>query len=132
MKDFRRPNKSLQACLTCNYFINWLITMIGSIDWSLVATTSNTERSKFIAFCVLGLTISTEVLFGTANFKVSQFVFSATIFTYNFQRIVRIKKGLKHMQKSWLENQNIAIYLLMAYGGIVSAYRFFEFQLLTQ
>ena len=36
------------------------------------------------------------------------------------------------MQKAWLENQNIATYLLMACGGLVSAYRFFEFQLLTQ
>tara|TARA_B110000444_G_C18768737_1_gene561378 strand:- start:465 stop:1277 length:813 start_codon:yes stop_codon:yes gene_type:complete len=86
----------------------------------------------WVAFCALGLTISTEVLFGTANLKVSQFVFSATIFTYNFQRVVNIKKGLKHMQKSWLANQSIAIYLLMACGGLVSAYRFFEFQLLTQ
>ena len=86
----------------------------------------------WVAFCALGLTASTEVLFGTANFKVSQFVFSATIFTYNFQRIIRIKKGLKHTQKAWLANQNIAIYVLMACGGLVSAYRFFEFQLLTQ
>ena len=86
----------------------------------------------WVAFCAVGLTISTEVLFGTANFKVSQFVFFATIFSYNFQRVVRIKKGLKHVQKVWLANQNIAIYVLMACGGLVGAYRFFEFQLLTQ
>ena len=39
---------------------------------------------------------------------------------------------MKYTQKVWLANQNIAIYVLMACGGLVSAYRFFEFQLLTQ
>ena len=86
----------------------------------------------WVALCVLSLTLSSEFLLSTSNYKITQFVFFATLFSYNFQRVVRIKKGLKHVRKSWLANQNIAIYLLMFCGSLVSTYQFFEFQLLTQ
>jgi 4-hydroxybenzoate polyprenyltransferase len=86
----------------------------------------------WVAFCVLALALSSELLFRTSNYQISQFVFFATLFTYNFQRVVRIEKGLNHVRKVWLAKQNIAIYVLMACGGLVSAYRFFEFQLITQ
>jgi len=86
----------------------------------------------WVAFCVLGLALSSELLFSTSNYHISQFVFFATLFTYNFQRVVRIEKGLNHVRKEWLAKQNIAIYILMICGGLVSAYRFFEFQLITQ
>ena len=86
----------------------------------------------WVAFCALGLTISTEVLFGTANFKVSQFVFFATIFTYNFQRVVRLKKGQKHARKDWVNQYRLAVYLLILVGGFMSLYRFIDFRLSTQ
>ena len=86
----------------------------------------------WVAFCVLGLALSSELLFSTSNYHISQFVFFATLFTYNFQRVVRIEKGLNHVRKVWLAKQNIAIYILIACGGLGSAYRFFEFQLITQ
>ena len=86
----------------------------------------------WVAFCALGLTISTEVLFGTVNFKVSQFVFFATIFSYNFQRIVRLKEEQKHARKDWLNQHRLAIYLLILVGGVMSLYRFIDFRLSTQ
>ena len=86
----------------------------------------------WVAFCALGLTVSTEVLFGTANFKVSQFVFFATIFTYNFQKIVRLKEEQKHARKDWLNQHRLAIYLLILVGGVMSLYRFIDFRSSTQ
>ena len=86
----------------------------------------------WVAFCVLALALSSELLLRTSNHEISKFVFFATLFTYNYQRVVRIKKGLNHIRKAWLVKQNIAIYILMVCGGLVSAYCFFEFQLLTK
>jgi len=86
----------------------------------------------WVACCALGLTISTEVLFGTANFKLSQFVFFATIFTYNFQRVVRLKKEQKYASKDWLNQHRLAVYLLILVGGAISLYRFIDFRSSTQ
>tara|TARA_B110000495_G_scaffold79053_1_gene67828 strand:+ start:109 stop:921 length:813 start_codon:yes stop_codon:yes gene_type:complete len=86
----------------------------------------------WVAFCALGLTVSTEVLFGTENFKVSQFVFFATIFTYNFQRVVRLKKEQKHARKDWLNQYRFAVYLLILVSGFIGLYRFIEFRSSTQ
>ena len=86
-----------------------------------------------VAFCVLALTLSTEILLNVkANYKVSQFVFFATLFAYNFQRVVRIKKGKAHLRKDWLNRHKTAIYSLMLLGGLISGYLFFEFQRPTQ
>jgi len=86
----------------------------------------------WVACCALGLTISTEVLFGATNFKVSQFVFFATIFTYNFQRVVRLKKGQKHARKDWLNQYRLIVCLLILVGGFMSLYRFIDFRSGTQ
>jgi hypothetical protein len=86
----------------------------------------------WVACCVFGLTISAEVLFGATNFKVSQFVFFATIFTYNFQRIVRLRKEQKHARNDWVNEHILAIYLLILFGGLMSLYRFIDFRLNTQ
>ena len=86
-----------------------------------------------VAFCVLAFALSTEILLGIqANYKISQFVFFATLFAYNFQRVVRIKKGKAHIRKDWLNRHKIAIYSLMLLGGLMSAYLFLEFQRPTQ
>ena len=82
-----------------------------------------------VAFCVLALALSTEILLGLeTNYKVSQLVLFATLFAYNFQRVVRIKKGKDHIRKDWLNRHKIVIYSIMLLGGLISAYLFFEFQ----
>ena len=86
----------------------------------------------WVAFCAFGLTVSTEMIFGTENFKVSQFVFFATIFTYNFQRVVRLKKEQKHARKDWLNQHRLSVYLLILVGGFMSLYRFIDFRTSTQ
>ena len=86
----------------------------------------------WVAFCVLSLAITSEILFNTANYKISQFVFFATIFTYNFQRIVRVKRGENHIRKHWLQANNKLLYLFVLLSGIMSSYLFFQFQILTQ
>ena len=86
----------------------------------------------WVAFCILGLIFSAEILLGTTNFKISQFVFCATILAYNFQRLVRLNKGQKHFYKDWLNNNRKLIFLLMFFAAIVSGYLFFDFKLSTQ
>jgi len=86
----------------------------------------------WVACCALCLAISTEVLFGIANLKVSQFVFFATLFIYNFQRIVQLKKGQKNARKDWLNQHGIVICLLILVSGLMGLYRFIDFRLGTQ
>lgn len=86
----------------------------------------------WVAFCVLALALSTELLLGTANHQISKFIFCATLFTYNFQRVVRIEKGVNHVRKQWLAENKRLIYSLILLGGIMSGYYFFRFQIFTQ
>ena len=86
----------------------------------------------WVAFCVLALALSSELLLETANHQISKFVFFATVFTYNFQRVVRIWNGANHMRKDWLLKYRVTIYSLILFGGIMSGYYFFHFQILTQ
>lgn len=86
----------------------------------------------WVAFCALGLTASSELLLNTANFDISKFVFFSIIFAYNFQRIVRLKKGHQHSYKNWLVKNRKAVYLLMFIAAVVSAYLFFSFRSSTQ
>jgi 4-hydroxybenzoate polyprenyltransferase len=86
----------------------------------------------FVAFCVLGLSISSEILLDTANYKLSQFVFFATLFTYNFQRIVRLSKTREHARKDWLNKNKLAVFSLIVISAIMSGYSFFDFKTNTQ
>lgn len=86
----------------------------------------------WVAFCVLGLTASSEILLGTTDFKVTQFVFFATIFAYNFQRIARINQGEEHACKDWLTKNKIAIYLLILFSITMAIYVAVNFKLNTQ
>ena len=86
----------------------------------------------WVAFCVLGLTASSEILLGTTDFKVTQFVFFATIFAYNFQRISRINQGEEHARKDWLTKNKTAIYLVMLFSIIIAIYVAVNFKLNTQ
>jgi len=86
----------------------------------------------FVSFCVLSLALSSEFLLFNSKIsfpsKVSQFVFFAAIFTYNFQRIVRIKKHLKHPRKDWIKKNEFLIYLIMIISAVMSLYLFSIFK----
>tara|TARA_B100001142_G_scaffold179806_2_gene179371 strand:- start:37566 stop:38378 length:813 start_codon:yes stop_codon:yes gene_type:complete len=86
----------------------------------------------WVAFCVLGLVFSAEILLEATNLKISQFVFSSTIFAYNFQRVVRLKKGHEHYYKDWLYKNVKAVYFLMLISATASAYLFFDFRSTTK
>jgi len=86
----------------------------------------------WVAFCVLGLVFSTEILLETANFKISQFVFFSTIVAYNFQRTIRMKKEHEHSSKAWLDKNRRAIYILMFLAALINLYLFFGFKSSTQ
>jgi len=79
------------------------------------------------AFCVLGLALSSEILLAATNFTISLFVFFSTIFAYNFQRLVRLKKGDEHFYKDWLDNNRKVIFILMFLSGAISFYLLFGF-----
>ena len=86
----------------------------------------------FVAFCVSSLTLSSELLFHSSKYQISLFVFFATILTYNFQRIVRIKKEIKHERKEWTLNNLPLVYFLIVMGTLGSLYHFFQFNTNTQ
>ena len=86
----------------------------------------------WVALCALALAFSSELLLETVNYQVSKFIFFSTIFTYNFQRVVRVKRGESHVRKQWLVENKRAIYLLILSGGLMSGYYFFKFQNTTQ
>jgi len=83
----------------------------------------------FVSFCVLSLALSSEFLLFNSKIsfpsKVSQFVFFAAIFTYNFQRIVQIKK---HPRKDWIKKNEFLIYLIMIISAVMSLYLFSIFK----
>jgi hypothetical protein len=81
---------------------------------------------------VLALALSSELFLETTNYQVSKFIFFATIFTYNFQRVVRVKIGSIHVRKQWLVENKRVIYSLILSCGIMSGYYFFQFQAPTQ
>jgi len=90
----------------------------------------------FVSFCVLSLAISSEFLLVPSEIsfpsKVSQFVFFATIFTYNFQRIVRVGKLQRHVRTDWLKKNKSLIYLIMIIGVVMSLSLFYDFNPNTQ
>ena len=86
----------------------------------------------FVALCILGLAISSEILFGTSNYKLSQFIFFATLFTYNFHRIVQLSKTQNQARKDWLNKNKLAVFVLIAISALISIYHFFDFNTNTQ
>ena len=86
----------------------------------------------FVALCILGLAISSEILFGTSNYKLSQFIFFTTLFTYNFHRIVRLSKTQNQARKDWLNKNKLAVFVLIAISALISIYHFFDFNTNTQ
>lgn len=86
----------------------------------------------WVSFCALGLTASSEILLKTTNHSILQFVFFATLFTYNFQRIIRGKKNNIHTRETWLKQNRVVIFSLMLIASIVSFYHFINFKFSTQ
>ncbi|MAR39827.1 MAG: hypothetical protein CMD22_03965 [Flavobacteriales bacterium] len=86
----------------------------------------------FVATCIIVLALSSQILLESKNGYINVFVFFATIFTYNFQRIVRIKNGIAHKRKEWLLNNLAFIYSLITFSGFISLFFFFQFKPNTQ
>tara|TARA_B100001250_G_scaffold71782_1_gene58110 strand:+ start:15009 stop:15839 length:831 start_codon:yes stop_codon:yes gene_type:complete len=86
----------------------------------------------WVSFCALALTLSSEILLQTRNLSISQFVFFATLFAYNFQRVARIKKETIHARKNWLNKNRIAVYFLIFFAFVISAFHFLNFKFSTQ
>ncbi len=86
----------------------------------------------FVAFCVVSLAMSTELMIDSYNNKISLFVFFSTIFVYNLQRIIRLKRNHNHSQKDWIKQNFSIIMILVIISAVISSYLFFEFQLKTQ
>lgn len=86
----------------------------------------------FVAFCALALFFSSEIILESKNYQIGVFIFFSTIFTYNFQRIVRIKKGVKHVRRCWLEDNKKAIAFLITISGLISFYQLLFFNISTQ
>ena len=64
--------------------------------------------------------------------NVSQFVFFATLFTYNFQRIIKKDIRLKNKRTDWTLKYIYIIYCLMVIGISISVYQFLQFKINTQ
>ena len=90
-----------------------------------------TNSNIWVSFCALALTASSEILFQTTNYSISQFVFFATFFTYNFQRVVKIKKNKIRPSEIWLKQNRSIIFPLMFLALIFSFYHFINFKLAT-
>lgn len=86
----------------------------------------------FVSFCVLSLALSSEFILGYSNLKVAQFVFFATILTYNFQRIVRVRRLEKHPKSDWIQEHEFLIYVIMIIAASISLYRFLDFKTSTK
>ena len=82
----------------------------------------------WVAFCVLSLAISSEILLSTTNFKISLFVFFSTILTYNFQRIV----GYGKPYNTCVERNKKSIYFLMFIAGLACLHLFVGLKSQTQ
>lgn len=86
------------------------------------------NSNLFVSFCILSLTISSEILIRTANHNISIFVFFSSIFTYNFQRIVRIKKEETHPKTIWIKEHLQLIYTILLLSCSIAIYYFFQLQ----
>jgi 4-hydroxybenzoate polyprenyltransferase len=86
----------------------------------------------FVALCALALFLSSEIILETNNLGLSVFVFSSTVFTYNFQRIVRIRRGVSHTRKRWLKKNKQPIIFLISFFSILSFYYFWTFNFNTK
>lgn len=102
--------------------------MIGITSFFRVLINTNI----FVSICVFFLALSSEILLKSTNNNISFFIFFASLFTYNIQRIIRIKKGTNHKRKEWTLKHLKLIYLLIIIGASFSMYYFLKFNTQTQ
>lgn len=77
----------------------------------------------FVAYCVIALCMSTEFLLGHHSYTINLFVFFATLFTYNFQRLVRmdVRGELSHRQL-WLQANKRGLWLITIVSAVATVY----------
>ena len=63
--------------------------------------------------------LSSEILLKSTNNNIKLLYFFASLFTYNIQRIIRIKKGTNHKRKEWTLKHLKLIYILIIVGAVV-------------
>lgn len=77
----------------------------------------------FVAYCVVALCMSTEFLLGHHSYTINLFVFFATLFTYNFQRLVRMDvQGVLSHRQQWLQDHKRALWLMTIVSAVATAY----------
>lgn len=76
----------------------------------------------FVAYCVVALCMSTELLLGHQSYTINLLVFFATLFVYNFQRLVRMDvQGDPSFRQQWLQNNRTWLWGLTGMSAIVTA-----------
>ena len=77
----------------------------------------------FVAYCVVALCISTEFLLGYHSYKINLFVFFATLFTYNFQRLLRMSiQGDFSFRQQWLQQNKLLLWVITTFSAIATVY----------
>lgn len=77
----------------------------------------------FVAYCVVALCMSTEFLLGHYSFTINLFVFFASLFTYNFQRLVRVRvQGELSFRQQWLQQNKFLLWVVAALSAIATVY----------
>jgi len=97
------------------------------LDWII-------SSNFFVATCALLLFKSSEILLGIENFHLNQFVFFATLFTYNFQKIIKDNRRLNELNnyKNWQIRNKKTAYLIMIISLIFMMFNFYYFKASTQ
>ena len=77
----------------------------------------------FVAYCVVALCMSTELLLGYNSNTISLFVFFASLFTYNFQRLVRMSvlEELSFRQ-NFLQQNKFFLWVVTALSAVATVY----------
>ena len=76
----------------------------------------------FVAYCVVALCMSTGLLLGHTSYRINLFVFFATLFAYNFQRLVRMDvQGELSFRQRWLQENRGLLWGITGMSAIVTA-----------
>ena len=76
-----------------------------------------------MAYCVVALCMSTELLLGHNSNTISLFVFFASLFTYNFQRLIRISMlGKFSFRKHFLQQNKFFLWFVTALSAVATIY----------
>ena len=77
----------------------------------------------FVAYCVVALCMSTEFLLEHYSYTINLFVFFASLFTYNFQRLVRMRvQGELSFRQQWLQQNKFLLWVVTALSAIATVY----------